>query len=135
MNIQNRLKYVLISMVSFSSLAARQALAAPITSGSSIISEPVGKGILPGGGNPGSTFSSSILFSKIIPFVIDWAINLAMGLAVIMIIIGGYQYLTAYGNDEQRQQGTRTAIYAVIGLALALTAYGIVKIITNIRLS
>lgn len=128
-------KSVLIALGSYLFLVAGRALAAPITGGQSVISQPAGKGVLPGSGNVGSSFSTSVLFSKIIPFIIDWTINLAMALAVIMIIVGGYQYLTAYGNDEQRQQGTRTVYYAIIGLALALTAYGIVKIVTSIRLS
>ena len=100
-----------------------------------IISPPVGKGILPGAGSEATDIESSIVFTKIIPFLIDWTINLALGLAVIMIIIGGYQYLTAYGDEEKRQRGTRTLTYAIIGLVLALTAYGIVTIVTSIRIS
>jgi len=100
-----------------------------------IISKPVGAGILPGGGVEGTDIKSSILFAKIIPFLIDWTINLAVGLSVIAIIIGGYMYTTAYGNDERRQRGTRTLTYAIMGLVLALTAYGIVFILTSIRLS
>jgi hypothetical protein len=100
-----------------------------------MISEPVGKGILPGAGNEGTDIQSSILFAKIIPFLIDWTINLAMGLAVIAIIAGGYMYLTSYGDDERKQRATRTLTYALIGLAIALTAYGIVAIVTSIRLS
>jgi len=126
-------KTAFLTLLLFSTSAI--ANAAPPTSGSSIISEPVGKGVLPGSGGVGTDFTSSILFTNIIPFMITWTINLAMGLAVIMIIIGGYQYLTAYGNDEQKQKGTRSLYYALIGLAVALTAYGIVKIVTGIRLS
>ncbi len=100
-----------------------------------MISEPVGKGILPGAGSEASDIQSSILFTKIIPFLIDWAINLAMGLAVIAIIIGGYMYLTAYGDTEKHQRAIRTLTYAIIGLVIALTAYGIVAIVTSIRLS
>ena len=103
--------------------------------GSNIISKPVGQGILPGGGAEGSDIKSSILFAKIIPFLITWMINLAVGIAVIAIIIGGYMYMTAYGNTDRRQQGTRTVIYAVIGLIIALTAYGIISVLTNIQLS
>lgn len=58
-----------------------------------------------------------------------------MGLAVVAIIIGGYFYLTAYGDDERRQRGTRTLYYAIIGLIITLTAYGIVAIVTSIKLS
>lgn len=109
--------------------------AAPATSGDAIISKPAGSGILPGAGVEGSDVQSSVVFAKIIPFVIQWALNLAIGLSVIAVIIGGYIYLTAYGEPEKLERGKRTLIYAVIGLVLALTAYGIVTIVTSIRLS
>ncbi len=111
------------------------AYAAPATSGDSIISKPAGTGILPGAGVEGSDIQSSILFAKIIPFLISWGINLAIGLSVIAIIAGGYLYLTAYGETEKHDRAIRTLSYAMIGLVLALTAYGIVGIVTSIRLS
>jgi glucose uptake protein GlcU len=101
----------------------------------SIISRPVGQGILPGGGAEGSDIQSSILFAKIIPFLITWTINLAIGLTVVMIIVSGYLFLTSYGDDEKKQKATRTLTYSLIGLILALTAYGIVAILTSIQLS
>ncbi|MBN2307155.1 hypothetical protein JXD20_04170 [Candidatus Peregrinibacteria bacterium] len=122
------MKSFLLSLIS-------KAYAAPATSGDAIISKPAGTGILPGAGVEGSDIQSSVLFSRIIPFLIQWAINLAMALAVIAIIFGGYMYLTAYGDTEKRERGTRTLIYAVIGLVIALTAYGVVAIVTSIRLS
>ena len=112
-----------------------QAHAAPITSGEAIISKPAGTGILPGAGAEGSDIQSSVVFSRIIPFLISWGINLAIALSVIAIIIGGYMYLTAYGDSDKRERGTRTLIYAVIGLIIALTAYGVVAIVTSIQLS
>ncbi len=111
------------------------AYAAPPISGDSIISKPAGTGILPGAGVEGSDIQSSVLFAKIIPFLISWAINLAIGLSVIAIIAGGYLYLTAYGETEKHDRAIRTLSYAIIGLVLALTAYGIVGIVTSIRLS
>ena len=113
----------------------RLAEAASITSGDSIISRPVGQGILPGGGSEGSDIQSSVIFAKIIPFLISWSINLAIGLSVIALIFGGYLYLTAYGDQEKRDRGLRTFFYAVIGLVVAMTAYGIVTIITRIQFS
>jgi hypothetical protein len=112
-----------------------QAYAAPITSGEAIISKPAGAGILPGSGVEGADIQSSVLFSRIIPFLISWGINLAIGLSVLVIIIGGYIYLTAYGDTDKKERGTRTLIYAIIGLIIALTAYGIVAIVTSIQLS
>ena len=116
-------------------LMVKMAQAAPITGGDSIISKPVGAGVLPGSGNEGDDIQSSIVFSKIIPFLINWAINLAIGLAVLAIIAAGYMYLTAYGDTEKMDRAKRTFTYAVIGLIIALTAYGIIAIITSIRLS
>ena len=50
-------------------------------------------------------------------------------------IFGGYLYITAYGDTEKHERAMRTLTYAIIGLILALTAYGIVAIVTSIQLS
>ncbi len=100
-----------------------------------MISKPAGTGILPGSGIEGSDIKSSLLFSKLIPFFITWLINLAIALSVLSIIIGGYMYLTAYGDTEKHDRAIRTLSYAVIGLVIALTAYGVVSIFTSIKLS
>lgn len=112
-----------------------QTFAAPLTGTDTIISKPVGSGILPGGGSEGTDIQSSVLFAKIIPFLIKWGINLAIGLAVLFMIYGGYQMLTSYGDEEKNTNGMRTLIYAAIGLILSITAYAIVTIITRIEFS
>lgn len=110
-------------------------MAASIYDRDSVLSPPVGRDILPGGGLQADEVKSSFIFSKLIPFVIDYALKIAIGLAVIVIIIGGYQYMTAYGDTEKQETARKTLTYAVIGLVIALTAYGIVSIVTSIRLS
>lgn len=98
------------------------------------LTEPVGGDILPGGEILGAKdIKSSFVFSKLVPFVITYAIGLATALSVIALIIGGYQYLTAYGNEEQHKTAQKTITYAVIGLIVTATAYGLVKIITSIK--
>jgi hypothetical protein len=42
--------------------------------------------------------------------------------ATIMIMYGGFLYLTAAGNDKQVQQGRSIATYAIGGLVLVLVA-------------
>lgn len=111
------------------------ALAADITSSDTVISKPVGAGLLPGSGNEGTDIQSSIIFSKIIPFAITWGINLAIALAVLMLIFGGYLFLTSFGNEDRRTQAINTLFYSAIGLAIALIAYGVIAIITRIQLS
>lgn len=47
--------------------------------------------------------------------------------AVIMIIIGGYLYMTARGNDAQATSGRKTLVNAIIGLAIVILSYIIVQ--------
>jgi len=97
------------------------------------LTKPVGGSILPGGQIYQTDIKSSFVFSKLIPFVIKYLIGLAAALAVIAIMVGGYQYLTAYGNPEQHKTATKTITWALLGLILCITAYGIVAIISSIN--
>lgn len=96
------------------------------------LTKPVGSDILPGGQVFQDDIYSSIIFSKIIPFAIKWTINLAIALAVVALIIGGYQFMTAYGDSEKRQKAQKTITFAIIGMILAITAFAIVQAITTI---
>lgn len=48
--------------------------------------------------------------------------------AVIVIIYGGYMYMTAAGNDEQRKKGRAILTWAVIGLVVVILAVVLVNI-------
>lgn len=63
--------------------------------------------------------------------IINWALYLAGILAVLFVIYGGYQYLTAGGNDAQATAGRKTLTNALIGLAITILAYVIVQIVYN----
>lgn len=97
------------------------------------LSQPIGGDILPGGSFVQTDIKSSFVFSRLIPFVIRYLVGLAAALAVIAIMVGGYQYLTAYGDTEQHKKATKTIAWAVLGLILAITSYAIVALITSIR--
>lgn len=47
--------------------------------------------------------------------------------AVIAIIVGGFMYVTAAGDAGKVKTAKNTVLYAVIGLVVALLAWGIVK--------
>ncbi|OGE88408.1 MAG: hypothetical protein A3J07_01275 [Candidatus Doudnabacteria bacterium RIFCSPLOWO2_02_FULL_49_13] len=47
-------------------------------------------------------------------------------LALLMIVISGFRYITSQGNDEQTEKAKTSLQWAVIGLAIALLAYVIV---------
>lgn len=61
--------------------------------------------------------------------IIDWALYLAAIVAVIFIIIGGYYYITARGNDDQAKQGRKTLTNALIGLTLVILSFVIVQVV------
>lgn len=46
--------------------------------------------------------------------------------AVIMIIIGGFKYMTSSGDPANLNSAKNTILYALIGLVIALVAQGIV---------
>jgi hypothetical protein len=95
---------------------------------------PVGGGILPGSATEaGTDFKSAIIFSKVIPFVIRFGTGLAMVLAVLAIVLGGYQYLTAYGDEEKHEKAKKIIMYAGVGLVAAMMAYGLVTLVTSFR--
>lgn len=58
--------------------------------------------------------------------------NIAIPLTVIMVIVGGFQILTAGGDPEKFKTGRKTLIYAVIGFAIVLISGGVVQLIQNL---
>ena len=66
--------------------------------------------------------------------VVTWG-NLFAGvialIAVIMIIYGGYLYVTAGTNEDNTKKAKGILVYAVIGLAIAVFAYVIVNVVIN----
>lgn len=111
---------------------ASVAWAAPLGGRSVEFLDPVGGDILPGGSFQAETVESSFLFVKLIPFVIRYLIGLGAALAVVALIFAGWQFLTAYGNAEQRQTAQKTALWAIVGLIIAITAFGIVTMVSNL---
>lgn len=51
---------------------------------------------------------------------------------VIMIIIGGIQYITAAGNEDRAKGGKKTLTAAIIGLIIVILAYAIIKIFATL---
>lgn len=73
--------------------------------------------------------------NSIVEFVIDVSnilVYIAVGVAVLVIIFGGYKMLFSNGNDEQFKKGKQTLVYAVIGLLIAIVAGTIVVLVSGI---
>ena len=56
----------------------------------------------------------------------------AGAIAVVFVIIGGYQYLTSAGNEESAEKGQKTLTNAIIGVVVVVLAYVIINVIVNL---
>jgi hypothetical protein len=65
----------------------------------------------------------------IIEKVLNIAIRLAGIAAFIMLIVGGFQYLTAGGDPKKTQAAGNTITYAIFGLVAVIAAWFIVLFI------
>lgn len=53
---------------------------------------------------------------------VDYALVLLTPLSVIMVLLTGYFYMTAGGNEEKVKRAHKTLIWTVIGIAIVLLA-------------
>jgi hypothetical protein len=66
---------------------------------------------------------------------INTAVNVAFGiagsLALLFIIIGGLRYIMSEGDPQKAAQAKGAIIYALVGLVITLTAFGIVRFVVG----
>jgi len=62
-------------------------------------------------------------------------INIMLGflgiIAVVLILAGGFMWMTAAGNDDKVASAKKVMIAGVIGLVIVLAAFGIAKFVVN----
>src|SRR3989339_1440832 len=62
-------------------------------------------------------------------------INMALGLlgivAVVIVLVGGFEWMTAGGNEEKTGEAKKRIMAGVIGLAIILSAYAIAKFVID----
>ena len=82
--------------------------------------------------NPSATFNlgSANLESTVIK-IVQWVLTLLGLIAVIMIIYGGFIWLTAGGNEDKVSTAKRIISAAVIGLIIVLLAWAIITFVVN----
>ncbi len=61
--------------------------------------------------------------------VVQWAIIIIGSISVIMIIFGGFKYITSGGDSNNVTAAKNTIMYALIGLIIVLFAQGIVSFV------
>lgn len=57
--------------------------------------------------------------------IINWILGILALVAVVMILVGGFKWMTAGGNEEKVEGAKKLLIAAIIGLVIILAAWGI----------
>jgi len=138
------MKYLLSAKkILLSALVTAALLAIPLATASAQFNFPGGGGGPRGGldelkrtsGNnipdPVGNVNSRSDVIALIAKVIEWALYLSGAVAVVFVIIGGYRYLTAGGNEETATKARKAVVNALIGLVIIILAYVIVNVPTN----
>jgi hypothetical protein len=88
----------------------------------------------PGGVDTTKVTSSTTNQNAIFGFIItiaQWLTFIAGAVAALFMVIGGYYFISANGDEEKVTKGKETLIWASIGLATAILAYTIVTLISG----
>ncbi|MDP2934149.1 MAG: TrbC/VirB2 family protein [bacterium] len=68
----------------------------------------------------------------VVQTIADLIAGLVTVIGTIMIIIGGIQYITSAGNEDKAKRAKNTVLYAIIGIAIAVSASFIIGFLREI---
>ncbi|MCK9446861.1 pilin [bacterium] len=71
-------------------------------------------------------------FAELVELVTKWIIDIALVLAPLIIVYGGFIYITAAGEPAKMETGKKIILYAVIGFILVLLATSLVDVLTDL---
>lgn len=63
--------------------------------------------------------------------IINVALSLLGIVAVVIILAGGFMWMTAAGNEEKLEKAKQLIFGGIIGLAIILSAYAIARFVIN----
>ena len=64
--------------------------------------------------------------------IVDWFSWFVLTVAVLFLLVAAWTFLTAGGNPESVAKARQMLIYALIGIAVAVLAWGMVDLITSV---
>lgn len=87
------------------------------------------KGVaLTGGSCDGKSSEKVTTVVKTVINILSWVIGVT---AVIMVMIGGFKYITSTGDSNSVNSAKNTILYALVGLVIAVLAQVIVKFVVG----
>ncbi|MFA5228298.1 MAG: pilin [Candidatus Paceibacterota bacterium] len=74
----------------------------------------------------------STSFTQLLGTITDWIRDIALVLAPLVIVYGGFLHITAAGDPGKSTQGKKAILYAAIGLIVALLAKSLIDILEEL---
>ena len=71
-------------------------------------------------------------FAELINNIATWVFNIAIALATVMFLIGGFQFLVSAGNEEKVTKARKTMFWSAVGLAICLIGSGFTSLIRQL---
>jgi len=68
----------------------------------------------------------------IINTLANWVFAILLAIAVIMLLLAAFNWLTSGGNEDKVGSARKMLIWALVGIAVALAAKGLVMIVTTL---
>ena len=69
--------------------------------------------------------------TEIVQSILNWIFGIIGIVAVVMVIIGGFNLMTSSGDPGKVKKGKDTILYGIIGLIISLLAFAIVNFVLN----
>ncbi len=115
-----------IKLAQIASLVLGLALfALPLVASAQFQAPPVGNT-----GLPGDTDIRAFILR-----IINIALAIAGLVAVLFLIIGGFRYITAAGNEEAGASAKKIITQSIIGIVIIILSFVIVRVISNALIS
>lgn len=84
-------------------------------------------------GAPGPAGRANL--GQLVTQVIEILLLIVGLLAVIFLIVGGYRYIMAHGNEEQAEAAKKTIYHSILGLVIVILSFIIVTIISKVLIT
>jgi hypothetical protein len=83
--------------------------------------------------NPGlpSIGANANLGDAVMVIIQRWLLPIAGIIAVLFVIIGGFQYMLAGANEDLAKKGRATLRNAIIGLIIVILSYVMITVVVN----
>lgn len=79
-----------------------------------------------------TSINSSFTLGSVVAIILQGALSLLAIIFLIIIVVAGYRWMTASGNEESIKKAQDSIKRAVIGLVIVLMAYAITYFIFNV---